>query len=133
MSWSMPHAGEMNLSGEMVCSAEFMFTMIHSVAGKCGIRIATSMLFTCRPVQYARNDSSDAKHWTTATYVCRLLYSSEFSVGASSSPPSATMGNGSNKELIALAYPFSIFEMNQATLRTGPVTANDSPPRILPS
>ena len=44
----MLRAGEMKLSGEMVCSAEFMYTMIHSVAGSGGILIATSMLFTLR-------------------------------------------------------------------------------------
>ena len=41
----MLRAGEMKHSGETVCSAEFMYIMIHSVAGSGGIRIVTSMLF----------------------------------------------------------------------------------------
>jgi hypothetical protein len=44
----MQLAGETNLSGRTVYSAEFMYIMIHFVVGSGGIQIVTLMLFTLR-------------------------------------------------------------------------------------
>ena len=52
---------------------------------------------------------------------------SELKFGASSSPKAAATSNDRNVEALARVDPFSIHEMNQATLRTGPSTANEFP------
>ncbi|KAL3823119.1 hypothetical protein ACHAXA_006449 [Cyclostephanos tholiformis] len=59
--------------------------------------------------------------------------SSDLSFGASSIPKAAAKRNDRNVELIDLANPFSMFEMNQATPRTGPATANEPPFQPTPS